>query len=405
MPLSEAKERFGNKEWVGAERTDYLDNTRVPAQTKAFVPNDSYKLSTLATKKTDTTSTLLTYVEIIEMYDFQNDELTFYSPTLKSGDGIVDVVSPIPFRDEEGDPISPIVPMYLGQDPAVPLRGNSTMGRLYSQLYEINSIRTFYARAVRKDTRIYLARKGVLDEEAKANISNNIDNSIVEIDAPMDVAVGTIVSPLLNQGLSGDFYNYSAQVKIDLDRGNLLGAMGRGQPTGGTTPITATEAASIQLSLSSEAGKLARFRDQAIEQIAKLYIMFIKILLETKPAGEDPEVIVIDDEKTILTAEDLEGSFRIVSLDAGTTPLSSAVKKQRLLEMSGLLLNLGLDRTALLETLIKEFELPASLAEAIVPPQPPQMPPEGIPAPPGTPSPANPPEGIAETVRGATGLL
>jgi hypothetical protein len=405
LPLSEAKERFGNKEWVGAERTDYLDSTRVPAQSKSYVPNDSYKLSTLATKKSETGSTLLTYVEIIEMYDFQNDELTFYSPTLKTGEGIIDIVSPIPFKDEEGISISPLVPIYLGQDPAVPLRGYSTMGRLYSQLYEINSIRTFYARAVRKDTRIYLARKGVLDEEAKANISNNIDNSIVEIDAPMDTPVSTIVSPLINQGLSGDFYNYSAQVKVDLDRGNLLGAMGRGAPTGGTTPITATEAASIQLSLSSEAGKLARFRDQAIEQIAKLYIMLVKILLDTKPDGEDPEVIIVDEEKVIITPKDLEGSFRVVSQDAGTTPLSSAIKKQRLLEMSGLLINLGLDRTALLETLIKEFELPASLAEAIVPPQPPQMPPQGVGEVPGGPSPANPPEGIAETIRGATGLL
>lgn len=405
LPLSEAKERFGNKEWVGAERTDYLENSKTPAQSKSYVPNDSYKLSTLATKKTETGSTLLTYVEIIEMYDFQNDELTFFSPALKTGEGIIDVVSPIPFRDEEGDAISPLVPIYLGQDPAVPLRGNSTMGRLYSQLYEINSIRTFYARAVRKDTRIYLARKGVLDEEAKANISNNIDNSIVEIDAPMDTPVSTIVSPLINQGLSGDFYNYAAQVKVDLDRGNLLGAMGRGAPTGGSTPITATEAASIQLSLSSEASKLARFRDQAIEQIAKLYIMFVKILLETKPDGEDPEVIIVDEEKVIITPKDLEGSFRVVSLDAGTTPLSSAIKKQRLLEMSGLLLNLGLDRTALLETLIKEFELPASLAEAIIPPQPPQMPPEGVGEVPGGPSPANPPEGVAETIRGATGLL
>lgn len=405
LPLSEAKERFGNKEWVGAEKTDYLDTSRVPAQSKSYVPNDSYKLSTLATKKNEVASTLLTYVEIIEMYDFQNDELTFFSPTLKSSDGIVDVVSPIPFRDEEGDPISPIVPMYLGQDPAVPLRGNSTMGRLYSQLYEINSIRTFFARAVRKDTRIYLARKGVLDEEAKANISNNIDNSIVEVDIPMDTAVSTIVSPLINQGLTGDFYNYSAQVKVDLDRGNLLGAMGRGAPTGGTTPITATEAASIQLSLSSEASKLARFRDQAIEQIAKLYIMLIKILLDTKPASENPEVIIIDEDKVVLVPEDLEGSFRVVSQDAGNTPLSASIKKQRLLEMSSLLINLGLDRTALLETLIKEFELPASLAEAIVPPQPPQMPPEGAGGVPGAPSPANPPEGVAETIRGATGLL
>ena len=130
LPLSEAKEKFGNKEFVAADRVDYLETGSRSNTSKSSYSTDSYKLATQNVKKTGTQSTLLTYVEIVEMYDFQNDTLVFYSPSLKTADGVLDQVSPIPFRDGEDTPISPIVPMFLGTDPQVPLGGNSTMARI-----------------------------------------------------------------------------------------------------------------------------------------------------------------------------------------------------------------------------------------------------------------------------------
>ena len=360
LPLSEAKERFGNKDFTGTNKVDYLENSMRSGKTANYVPYDSYKISTTNATKSGGQTTLFTYVEILEFYDFQNDELTFYSPNLKTNDGILESVSPIPFRDADGSAVAPICPMFMGTDPETPLKGNSTMGRIYSQLWEINSIRTFFARAVRKATRVYLVRKGVLDEESKANISLNIDNSVVEIDAPYDQAISTIIQPLQNIGLEGDFYNYSNQVRSDLDRGGILAPFTRGSPT---QNATATEISAMSVYAQTEIGRLARFRDEAIERLAEFYLMFIRILLETKPATAKPEVIVIEGEKKVLTTEDLDASFRIVALDQGATPISAAAKKQRLIELAPLLLQLGLPQDALLEQVIRDFELPITLLE------------------------------------------
>lgn len=360
LPLSEAKDRFGNKDFTGAEKVDYLDNG--PKSAKNFVPYDSYKLSTSNTKNVAGSSTEFTYIEVIEFYDFQNDELTFYSPNLKTSDGVLDNVSPIPFRAPDGSALAPIVPMFLGTDPETPLKGNSTMGRIYSQLWEINSIRTFFARAVRKSTRVYLTRKGVLDEESKANISLNIDNSIVEIDAPYDQPIGSIIQALPNLPLDGDFYNYNNQVRADLDRGGILAPFTRGAPT---QNATATEISAMSIYAQTEIGRLARFRDEGIEKLAEIYLMFIRILLETKPASDDPEVVVIEGEKKVLAPEDFDASFRIVALDQGATPISAAAKKQRLIELAPLLLQLGLDRRTLLEQIVRDFELPITLLDAL----------------------------------------
>lgn len=362
LPLSEAKEKFGNKEYVGSNNYDYLETGNKTMTGKSGKSTDSYKLSTSNTKKIADSSTLLTYIEIVEMYDFQNDVLTFYSPHLKSADGVIETISPIPFRDPNGEAIAPIIPMYLGNDPQTPLQGSSTMGRIYSQLYEINAQRTALARFVRRDTRLYLARKGVLDEESKAAISQNIDNSIVEVDCPPDQAVSTLVQPFLNQAISPEVFRYNTIVKDDLNNSGILAPFARGGVTQGAS---ATEISALTLYASSEVGRLSRFRDEAIEQMAEMYLMFIKILLDTQPVDAEKEIIVIDGQKFVLTPEAFDASFRIVSLDQGSTPLGAAAKRQRLLELTPMLLQLGIPKETMAEQLIREFELPTTLLDAV----------------------------------------
>lgn len=362
LPLSEAKAKFGNKDFIGSIHTDYLEIGNKTMTGKSGKSTDSYKLSTSNAKKSAGQTTLLTYVEIVEMYDFQNDVLVFYSPSLGSSDGVLDTVSPIPFRNPEGEPIAPIIPMYLGNDPQTPLQGASTMGRIYSQLYEINAQRTALARFVRRDTRLYLARKGVLDEESKAAISQNIDNSIVEVDCPPDQAVSTLVQPFLTQPISPEIFRYNSIVKDDLNNSGILAPFARGAVTQGAS---ATEISALTLYASSEVGRLSRFRDEAIERMAEMYLLFVKILLDTQPATEPKEVIVVDGEKFVLLPESFDASFRIVALDQGSTPLGAAAKRQRMLELTPMLLQLGVPREVMAEQLIREFELPATLLEAV----------------------------------------
>ena len=96
-----------------------------------------------------------------------------------------------------------------------------------------------------------------------------------------------------------------------------------------------------------------------------MYLMFIKIILDTQPATAEKEVIVIDGEKYVLTPEAFDASFRIVALDQGSTPLGAAAKRQRLLELAPMLIGLGIPKQTIAEQLIREFELPATLLEAV----------------------------------------
>lgn len=359
IPVDEARAKWGNKDFSGAEKTDYLDQAYGINQ--AGTNYNSSKVRTLNTRKSNG-STMLTFVEVFEMYDFVNDELTFFSPNLLTNDGILETISPIPFRSPDDEPMSTLVPLYLGQDPAIPLRGSSTMGRIYSQLYEINSLRTFYARSVRKDTRLFIARKGMLDEEAKAQITDNIDNSVIEIDAPMDVNVGNLISPLQNLQMSNDFYNYSREVRADLDRGSILSPLTRGQAT---SNATATEVSALTQYSATEIGRLARIRDAAVENIAKVYLMLVALLLETQEPNAPKEVVVVEGKKIVLTPDQFSASFKVVALDNGATPLSTAVKRQRLVELLPVLLNLGVDKKVLVSQLVRDFELPTIIIDKL----------------------------------------
>jgi hypothetical protein len=358
IPVDEARAKWGNKDFSGAEKTDYLDQAYGVNQ--AGTNYNSSKVRTLNTRKSNG-STMLTFIEVFEMYDFVNDELTFFSPNLLTNDGVLESISPIPFRSPDDEPMSTLVPLYLGQDPAIPLRGSSTMGRIYSQLYEINSLRTFYARSVRKDTRLFVARKGMLDEEAKAQITDNIDNSVIEIDAPFDMQVSNIITPLQNLQMSNDFYRYSQEVRADLDRGSILSPLTRGQAT---SNATATEVSALTQYSATEIGRLARIRDQAVENIAKVYLMLVGLLLEAEK-DKPKEVVVVEGKKVVLTPDQFAASFRVVALDNGATPLSTAVKRQRLVELLPVLLSLGVDKKLLVGQLVRDFELPTLILDKL----------------------------------------
>ena len=59
--------------------------------------------------------------------------------------------------------------------------GLSAMKRIYDQVYEKNILRSFWANAVRRDTRQYLVREGAIDEESLAKITAGIDGAMITV--------------------------------------------------------------------------------------------------------------------------------------------------------------------------------------------------------------------------------
>ena len=153
LSMTEAKEKFGNKTFNPTQKQEYFQQKPEEEATDGYGEDKEY-------------------VEIVEIYDLWNDELIFYCPQHGQGNNILERTKFIPFRDEKNDPVVPIVPLYFNRIPDTPLDGYSAMRRVYDQLYEINIIRSFQANSVRKASRQYLVKAGLLDEEDMAKLTS-----------------------------------------------------------------------------------------------------------------------------------------------------------------------------------------------------------------------------------------
>jgi len=233
------------------------------------------------------------------------------------------------------------------------------MARVYDQLWEINNLRTVWANGLRRDARIYVAAKGTLDEEGKAILAENRDQSIVELDiSPGDDARNAIV-PLVTNTFSPDYSIYKAEIRADLDRGSVMAPFTRGTATN----ATATEIAALTQYAASEIGRLARFFHRSVEYCAEIYQALTFHLLMTNE-GKNKEVVLIDGRPRVLTPDVFSGKFKFVFSDQASSPVTTAVKKAALIQLIPIMEGLGVPQQELAKYLIKLFDMP----EEFIPP-------------------------------------
>ena len=228
---------------------------------------------------------------------------------------------------------------------------------VYDQFNEKNILRTYWANAVRRDSRQYLYKEGALDEEALAKITAGIDGAMIAVDTE---TLAGIIQQVGVEPISTNFDRYLAAIEQDINRGSILAPFSRGE----ATKATATEITALAQYSASEIGKLARERDNAIEMIAKVYLRMISLLAEE---GEKA-VIEVDGKRTIITQNDLDAKFKIVALDQSSTPLSEAIKRTNLVQLLPVLTQLGVSTEKIKEELIRIYDLPQSFLEEIAPP-------------------------------------
>jgi hypothetical protein len=346
LNMVEAKRKFGNKKFVAVPKENYFDEGGGPVsytkQDYNDLPDDYL------------------YIEIVELYDLLHNEVYYWSPSYKNGDGLI-LRSEIPVRTYNDLPLAPIVPLFYSRSPSKPMEGLSSLARLYDQFYEKNILRTYWANAVRRDSRQYLYREGMIDEEALAKITAGIDGAMIGVDS--DTLSG-IIMPVGVEPISSNFDRYLAAIESDINRGSSLAPFARGE----ATKATATEITALAQYSASEIGKLARERDNSLENIVNVYIRTLVLLAE----DGDKAVLNVEGEGKVITPADLEGKFRINALDQGSTPLSDAIRKQNLLSLLPTLQGLGVPPEKIKEEIIRAYELPKSFLEAI--PAPPEAP-------------------------------
>jgi hypothetical protein len=233
------------------------------------------------------------------------------------------------------------------------MEGYSSLYRIYDQIFEKNIVRSFWANAVRRDSRQYLYKEGALDEDSLAKITAGVDGAMIPVDAD---SLEGIIKPVEVVPLSGNFDRYLGSIESDLQRGSVLAPFVGGE----ATKATATEVAALASYTASQIGKMARERDEAIENVALVYTRMLVDLLKSEDAED---TVVSDGEVYRVTAEKLEGKFRFAAADQTNTPVASIMKRQELVELLPVLQGLGIDPSKIKEELIRQFDLPKEFSE------------------------------------------
>ena len=331
LPMADAKRMYGNKRYSPVAKPSYFE-------TKEIGKNDAMPDDLL-------------FIEIVEFYDLEEDRLYIFSPNYKLTGGFLSKEK-IPLRNYDDTPLVPIAPLYYSRNPSNPMDGYSALSRVYDQLFEKNVLRTFWANAVRRDSRQYLYKEGTIDEESLAKLSAGQDGLMIPID---NESIDGIIRAVPVEPLSSNFERYQQAVEADIQRGSIITPNARGE----ATKATATEITALSFYTSSEIGRMARERDEAIETLAKIYtrMLVYTLLPEEKP------VILVGKKARFITADSLDHKFRYFALDQASTPLSKEMKKRQLLELLPVLGQLGVPQDKILEDIVRAFELNESYIE------------------------------------------
>jgi hypothetical protein len=362
LSVDEAVDKFGNKKFVGAPQKDYFTDYERNTDRSYRSYGDSPDLPNE-----------YLYIEVVEMYDFINKELTFWSSHYKSGTELLEKAA-IPVMTFDGRPMSNLVPFYFARRPDRPMEGYAAMARIYDQCFEKNILRTFWANAVRRDSRQFIYKEGSFDEEALSKITSGIDGAMIPTDSDtLDGLIRVVEVPPISSNHAA-YLNY---VEQDLQKGSLTAGFTRGE----ASKATATEVSALMQYTASELGKMARDRDAVIEAAALLYTRMLLPLIEDK----DKVVVATPDGAKVVSEARLDADWTFYATDGGTTPVTDMVKKQQIMQLLAPLAQLGVPATAMRQEIVRLFDLPPTFNEVEPPPE---APPEAaMAAQPGAPTP------------------
>lgn len=360
MPLAEAKERYGAKKYAPRVWSLYIDNVDADGSEADTPPNSGHNI-----KASDS------FVEVVEVFDLRAGKMWVWSPDWKRDawlhagvkietgvdeEDVEEVLfDDIPYKSSSGEYRLPLIPLYLSREPDCPMRGFSGLRRVYDQLREVNTIRTFQAQGVRRAARQWVTKRGFFDEEAKAKIAQGQDGEVIEVDVSQNQSVTDGIIPMPHAPVPPELQRYADIVDEDFSRGSVMAPFTRGQ----ATQATATEIQALAAYTASEIGRMARARDQAITDAVLAYLAMLGVLID-----DNADMVKLDGKIVALTAEDVTGDFDLYAEDSGNTPMSEAARKQELERLTPMLQALGVPEDFLLNLLQRAFELPADLSAA-----------------------------------------
>jgi len=175
---------------------------------------------------------------------------------------------------------------------------------------------------------------------------------VIEVDLSQGQTINDLMMPIPHNPVPAELERYAQIVDDDFSRGSVMAPFTRGQ----ATQATATEIQALAAYTASEVGRMSRSRDEAITGLAACYLTMIGTLM-----GDDVDVVRLNDEVVTIGADDMLGDFDLYAEDSGNTPMSEAARKQEVERLTPVLQALGVPNEALLNMLVRTFELPPQL--------------------------------------------
>jgi len=335
MTIPDAKAKWGSKDYTAIPKTNFLEARKA---NEDDLPNEYL------------------YIQVVEFYNMIEDTLIFWSPQWKNGESYLEE-NVIPIRTHDDKPLPAIASLYFVREPSVPLAGISSLTRVYDQAKEKNVIRSFWANAIRRDTRQYLYKEGAFDDEQLVKMSSGIDGAFIGVD---EESLEGLIKEIPNTPIPYNHDKYLAMIEDDLNKGTVMAPFTRGE---GQSGATATEIRAQYAYSSSEVGRLARERDAMIEEVANIYIRMMSTLL-----GDEGEVISMAGKPALVGVSDLEGKFKYHALDMASTPLAEEMKQQQFISLIPVLQGVGITPEQIKKQLVVLYGdiLPIEWGEEVV---------------------------------------
>ena len=293
------------------------------------------------------------FVRVLEWYNFVDDfvtptgkirgrfEIYLVNSLMKGGDDRKPLKTmAMPFSFADGEPCAPLALLIFDSEMEHPLRGLSFADRVYSQCYELALLRTAEANALRRDARLALYDKGVLDETALGRMVQGEDGAFIGIEMPTTggKTFDDVFYPVQFPQINGDHSLYESSIERDLNQGANVPKFARGEAMGART--TAYEVKQLNQYMENRLGEMARTKDAWIAEVARIFLRILIMackapaLLPTAKKGQKPDKIKFAEgpkrEERVVTVEDLDAEFEIGVVDAASTPMSREARRMDL---------------------------------------------------------------------------
>lgn len=276
------------------------------------------------------------YVRLLEFYDLLANEQRFYlvsgrqaAVSLKP----VGKVGPIPWELASGRPGVPIIPVILSNEPEFPLKGVSSVARVYQLNAETNLMLTIIANMMRRDAARISVMKGKMPDALVTAIEEAVDGTVVKLPDSVQGDIKQMIQTI-EWGRAAESLDKYRSMLVEARQDSqgmsdlLQGKQGK--------YLSATEAEILAGSGETTALEIGtRMAESMSRAIELVLVMFAGTMKDG-----DEFAVRTDKARERISKAELEMPWTVGIVDSGATPVRLERRKKELNQIAAPLLEL-----------------------------------------------------------------